>query len=227
MIDCYIPLRTDPDLLGQAIESMYDQVDNFIVINNTQQDLTSLFKYVPKVEFLNPFDPMCFEQSINTAVKHSYGYKKNHDYLFWCHNDIIVRAGAVEALFKKYEEVKHTKWGVIYGNYDTFCLINPNFFIKEDIWGEVNLFPNYFGDNHRYRLMDLRGYSRLDAEGVKDLVFHIGSQTIMRHPYFKTINNLTFALEQQLYINIWGGLSPNELNADPTCGGLYPIMEEK
>ena len=35
MIDCYIPLRTDPDLLGQAIESMYDQVDNFIVINNT------------------------------------------------------------------------------------------------------------------------------------------------------------------------------------------------
>jgi hypothetical protein len=123
----------------------------------------------------------------------------------------------------RYEEIKGNKWGVVYSKYDVLCLINPHFFIDEDIWGDPALFPNYFGDNHRYRIMDLRGYTRFECPESAPLVTHIGSQTITRHPYYGMINGLTFDLEGQLYRKIWGGGPGEERGTDPTVGGLYPL----
>jgi hypothetical protein len=222
---CYIPLREDEDLLRQAIVGLYDQVDSFRVINSTQRDLTDYLKEVDpvsKISFIEPFSPLCFEQALNTAIKNSI-LEGDTEFIVWGHNDIIVQPGAVDALVEKYEEVKGTKWGVIYGMYDTLCLFNPRFFIDENIWGDPSLFPNYFGDNHRYRLMDLRGYSRHECSKAAQLVKHIGSQTITRHPYYGIINGMTFDLEGQLYRKIWGGGPGSETVTDPTCYGLYPI----
>lgn len=224
MRTCYIPIRRDIDLLLNAISSLYEQVDNFIVINNTEDNLKlpiSVIDKKDKVYFIDTLEPLCIEQSLNLAIKNRYFIQKEHDFMLWAHNDIVAQPGAIEALFKKYDEVKDTKWGIIYGCYDTLCLYNPNFFVKENIWGEPLLFPFYFGDNHRWRMMDLRGYARIDAD-MDGLVKHLGSQTIKRHDYFRHINDLTFNLESQLYVNIWGGPPSKETNNDPTCGGLYP-----
>ena len=222
---CYIPLRTGEDLLFNAVKSLYDQVDAFMVINSTEKDLFPLFEEMDKgrkVNFINPTDPLCFEQAINVAIKHAY-WLHQAPYIIWAHNDIVVSPGAIDALLETYEQVKDTKWGVIYGQYDVLCMFNPKFFIEENIWGDPALFPNYFGDNHRYRLMDLRGYARINAPNVADKVTHIGSQTIRNSAYHGRINALTFDLESQLYVRIWGGIAPNETNADSTCGGLYPL----
>jgi hypothetical protein len=220
---CYIPLREDEDLLKQAINGLYNEVDYFRVINSTGRDLRPYLADIDvehKITFINPTTPLCFEQALNTAIKDSLPFKD--DCIIWGHNDIIVQPGAVNALMEKYEEVKGTKWGVIYGMYDTLCLFNPKFFIDENIWGDPALFPNYFGDNHRYRLMDLRGYARINCDKSAPLIKHIGSQTINRHPYYGTINGMTFDFEGQLYRKIWGGGPGQETCTDPTCHGLYP-----
>jgi len=222
---CYIPLREDEDLLRQAIIDLYDQVDSFKVINSTQRNIEPYLAEIDpaiKINFINPHSPLCFEQALNTAIKDSV-LEDGMDFIVWGHNDIRVQPGAVDALMEKYEEVKDTRWGVIYGMYDTLCLFNPKFFIDENIWGDPALFPNYFGDNHRYRLMDLRGYERFNCDKAALLIKHIGSQTITRHPYYGIINGLTFDLEGQLYRKIWGGGPGQETYADPTCHGLYPL----
>jgi GT2 family glycosyltransferase len=222
---CYIPLRTGEDLLRNTIDGLYNQVDAFMVINSTERDLFPYFEgHDPehKVNFINPTDPLCFEQAINVAIKTAYWLYKS-PYIIWAHNDLVVYPGAIDALMETYEQYKDTKWGVIYGNYDVLCMFNPRFFVDEGIWGDPALFPNYFGDNHRYRLMDLRGYARINAPNVADKVTHIGSQTIRNSAYHGRINSLTLDLESQLYVRIWGGLAPSETNADPTCGGLYPL----
>lgn len=221
---CYIPLREDEDLLRQAIVGLYDQVDFFRVINSTQRHLEAYLADIDplsKITFITPHSPLCFEQALNAAVKDAVPHK-DVEFIVWGHNDIIVQPGAVDALVEKYEEIKGSKWGVIYGMYDTLCLFNPKFFTNENIWGDPALFPNYFGDNHRYRLMDLRGYSRHNCDKAAQLIKHIGSQTITRHPYYGIINGLTFDLEGQLYRKIWGGGPGQETYTDPTCHGLYP-----
>jgi hypothetical protein len=203
---------------------LYNEVDCFRVINSTGRDLIPYMADIDvakKVTFICPTTPLCFEQALNTAIKDSQVFRS--DFIIWAHNDIKVQPGAVDALIRRYEEVKGTKWGIIYSLYDVLCLFNPAFFVNEGIWGDPALFPNYFGDNHRYRIMDLRGYSRLECPEGGPLVTHIGSQTITRHPYYGIINGLTFDLEGQLYRKIWGGGPGQETCTDPTCHGLYPI----
>ena len=226
MRNIYIPIRANPEILANAVKSLYNQVDGFVIINNTGADLMTYFKDIDidkKMSYINSPDPLCFEQSINVAVKWAYLVDRSHDYVLWAHSDIIAQPGAVDKLFESYEKIKNPKWGILYGCYDVFCLFNPNFFILENIWGDPWLFPNYFGDNHRYRMMDLRGYAKLNAEGMEGLVEHIGSQTIRQNAYFNIINGLTFELQRQLYIKIWGGGPGAETINDPTAGGLYPL----
>lgn len=139
---CYIPLRTGEDLLRNTIDGLYNQVDAFMVINSTERDLFPYFEgHDPehKVNFINPTDPLCFEQAINVAIKTAYWLYKS-PYIIWAHNDLVVYPGAIDALMETYEQYKDTKWGVIYGNYDVLCMFNPRFFVDENIWGDPALF---------------------------------------------------------------------------------------
>jgi len=226
---CYIPLRVGEDLLRNTIHDLYDQIDAFFVINNTERDLIPYFDGYDKehkVNFINPTDPLCFEQSMNVAIKHSYWLRQQKDFIIWAHNDLMVYPGAIDELLATYEANKDSKWGVMYGMYDTLCLFNPRFFVDENIWGDPAMFPNYFGDNHRYRLMDLRGYARINSEKAATKIAHIGSQTIKTSPYYGRINAITFPYEAQKYAAVWGGGPGQETIMDSTCGGLYPLRSE-
>ena len=213
----YIPHLMNEELLVKVIESFIVQVDKIVVINNSLVPL----KYVnEKVVDYIPSDTLCFEQSLNYAIRDSH--KNGSPYLLWAHNDLIAMDNnVVNNLLLKYEEVKNTKWGMIYGDYDHICLFNPQFFYNENCWGDVNLFVGYFGDNHRNRLMSLRGYNFYNADNIH--VNHVGSQTIRNNAIMNYKNGLTFGLWQQLYISLWGGSPGQETIVDSTCHGIYPI----
>ena len=216
---CFIPMRANDNLTLQAIKSLYDQIDEFFILNNSCKALRNELEYDPKITVYDPMTPQCYEQSLNIAAR--WVHEINCPYFIWAHNDIIAKPEVVDLLFKKYDQVKKHKWGVIYSRYDTLCLFNPDFFYKENLWGDVNLFPDYYGDNNRYRLMDLRGWRRYNTEGTEELVEHLGSQTIKQNPDRNLINNLTYDLRAILYARIWGGAPGHETITDPTANGLF------
>ena len=214
----FIPHLKNEDILKQEIDSLINQVDYFFIINNS---LTPLSFIDSKIVDYIPSDSLCYEQSLNVAIR------KSHELnipTLWAHSDLIAHdSNVIDILIEKYEEIKNDKWGVIYACYDALCMFNPEFFYKENLWGDPWLFINYFGDNNRYRLMDLRGWKKYSVEDrTSKLVEHLGSQTIRKHPDMNRKNGLTFDLYGQLYKKIWGGLPGQETINDPTAKGLFP-----
>lgn len=214
----YIPCRANIDVLHNAIQTLMGQVDKFVIFNNTNEPMNLGYD---NVDIVDPPDPLLYGQSLNAAVK--MARKEGTPYCLWAHSDILVQPGAVDALFEKYEEVKDSKWGVIWTNYDSLCLFNPVFFIDEGVYDDVVFFPTYFGDNHRARIMQLRGYGMHTAEKASPLVNHLGSHTIKMNPAYGTRNNLVFGKHGELYRAIWGGGPGQETLTDPTCHGIYPL----
>jgi hypothetical protein len=220
MLTYYTAYRTNEEICVQAVKSLYDQVDSFYIINNSIYDPSINLSGIDKVHVYTPLDGMCCEQSINIAVRDCV--VKGEPYCLWGHFDIIAQPGAVQALIDKYEEVKNTRWGVIYGYYDTFCLFNPVAFEEDNLYGNVNLWSNYFGDTFRYRRMDLLGWQRVVADKCTPLINHLGSQTIRQSSFYGKMNELTFGMYADLYNRLCGGPPGAETNTDTTFGGLYP-----
>lgn len=214
----YLPCKANPDILQGAIDSVQDQVDHIVVFNNTNAPLTLRGKSITIIE---PPDPLLYGQSLNAAVK--MARKEGTAWCLWGHSDIVVHPGAIDALFRKYEEFKDTKWGVIWTNYDSLCLFNPAFFIDEGVWDDVVCFPTYYGDNHRGQLMKLRGYSLNSCPEAADLVTHLGSHTIRMNPEHGIRNNIVFGHHGAIYRAIWGGMPGQETVNDPTARGMVPI----
>lgn len=215
----YVPCAANPDILRNAIASIIDQVDAITVINNTREFIEGLDD--PKISVLEPPDMLLYGQSLNYAVRQTY--RDGEKACLWAHNDILVKPGAVDALYEKYEELKDTKWGVIWTNYDSLCLFNPVFFVEEGLWDDVYLLPTYFGDNLRAHLMKLRGYSMNYAEKAFSLVNHLGSQTIVQNHPFRRKNDIVFSHHGNIYSALCGGPPGQERNTDPTLGGIYPL----
>jgi hypothetical protein len=220
---CYIPCRMDEQLLWNAIETLVNQVDGIKIIDNTNEGLQLKIEGMNynKIKVINPLAPQSYEQSLYIAIKDSIK-EGNTDFCLWAHNDILVQDKAINLLFEKYEEIKDTKWGVLWTNYDSLCLFNPKFFINENLWPEGDsLFRGYYGDNNRYRLMELRGYQKYTADQAGVLVNHLGSKTIHNNPRRMRINGITFGLDGQMYSSIWGGLPGHEIINDPTANGFF------
>lgn len=217
MITIHIPCKSNTELLLKAIQDLYFQVDKFYIINNTDNEQLILSDPENKVEVITPIASLCYEQSLYASVKHSI--KINSEYCLWAHTDIEVKPGAIQLLLEKYEEVKNSKWGVIYGQYDALCLFNPQYFINEHDKGDI--FTSYFGDNNRYRRMNLLGYNIYNADKVNPLVNHIGSHNIKFNSKERSKNDLLFGLTGQLYQSIWGGMPGCETVTDPNPRGLY------
>ena len=216
----YMPCSANPEIMFDAVRSVKDQVDSVEVINNTMVPFAWPVDLAKsgKIKEMMPPDSLLYGQSLNYAVRASD--RQGLPYCFWSHCDIVVQPGAVELLFAKYEEVKDTKWGVIWTNYDTLCLFNPRFFIDENRWDDSYFFAQYFGDNHRARFMTLLGYSMLDVPEAGKLVTHIGSHTIKNRSYALK-NGIMFPHCARIYVELWGGGPGNEINTDVTLGGIY------
>jgi hypothetical protein len=214
----YIPYILNEELLSRVLDSFINQVDKIIVINNSLVPLKysneKVVDYIPPVIF-------SFESSLEYAMRQTV--KEGREYLLWAHSDLLALDNdVIPSLLLKYEEVKNSKWGMIYGAYDTICLFNPKFFVDENIWPDTSfMFTNYFGDNNRNRLMLLRGYTFHNGDNIH--VNHVGSQTIRNSAGMNYKNGLMFPLWQQLYIKMWGGMPGQETINDPTCNGIYPI----
>lgn len=217
----YVPCRTDEEMLYNMLRSVQGQVNDVVVINNTGHTLDIPKDIRNMVMVIDPPDQLLYGQSLNVAIKHAA--KAGYKYCLWAHSDIRLQPNAIYTLMKYYETIKDTKWGQVLTNYDSLCLFNPDFFIKEDIWDDVILFPQYFGDNHRHRLMELRGYNIYTCDEAAKLVHHIGSHTIKNHNEYWKRNEYAFKYDSMLYAELWGGNPHQETVTDPTCHGIYPV----
>jgi len=215
----YIGYTQDEGLLSKVIDSFINQVDKIIIINNSLIPIS--YKNEKVVDYI-PSDTLSCEQSISYATRCEH--TRGSPYVLWCHNDLIsISQNIVERLIDKYEEIKDTKWGVIFGHYDHICLFNPEFNYKENIFSWNIMFPSYFGDNQRYRLMDLRGYIKYNLQFTDSEVNHIGSQTIRNNAIWGLLNGWTFPMYAELYNKLWSGSPGQETNNDPTCHNIYPL----
>lgn len=214
----YIPCATNPHILYEAIESLDEQVGTFRIINSTGKPLK-----VPttKAVIYDSPVPLLFGQALNFAIQEVE--RRKDPFCLWAHNDIVVKPGAIDALFKKYEEVKDRKWGQILSNYDSLCLFNPRFFVDHNMWEEFMMFPFYFSDKHRARLMNLIGYEIHDCPEASELVYHKESNSIRYDPAFRIRNEYMFEQHGAIYRKIWGGDPGQEKNTDATVRGLYKV----
>lgn len=101
------------------------------------------------------------------------------------------------------------KWAAIFTHHDVLACYNTA--AIADIGGWDTTFPDYFSDNHNYRLLRLKGYEMLQLENhtVEHGVNGQGSQTINSDPVLHRTNEILFPAYAQLYREIWGG-SPGE-----------------
>lgn len=214
MITVYMPCATNPHILYDAVRSLENQVDRFCIINNTGEPLEMVSI---KMDIYDSPVPLLYGQSLNYAIKKT----KDEPYCIWAHNDIIVKDGAIQALLNKYEEVKDTRWGQILSDYDSLCLFNPKFFVEQGMWEEYMLFPFYFSDNHRARLMTLTDYKIYSCSEAAEKVHHLGSNSIRFDFQYRRRNEWMFKHHGNLYREIWGGDPGFERVSDATLGGLY------
>lgn len=229
---CYIAYGGDKHLLDKAIQSLYDDgICNvvpgrpIVVMDNTLQLTVNDLPWY--CELITPSDRLLHGQSINAFIR--MALKNKEDFVMSLHTDAVVHKGAIQNLIDAYEKHGNKKWGCIVtgtGLGDAFCLWNPQFSLKEDIWHDPFLFPMYYMDNNFYRLMDLRGWTRLNV-GENNLITHTGSHSIRNSPVFNMKNNIAFKYHGMIYSEIWGGLPGQETIHDCTARGLFPFPKEK
>jgi hypothetical protein len=133
-------------------------------------------------------------------------------------------------MFDKYEEVKDTKWGILFGSGggDVCSFYNPAYFLETGNWCDSKLFADYFTDLHTIRLMEFHGWSLVKSHSDADcqLVLHEGSHTIKENVRAKKMNDLLQGSWRGLYSKIWGGDPGKETITDPYASGIFPRSDK-
>ena len=198
----YIPYVNRPDLLLKAVQSLGKYAAKVVVIDNSEnQDVETK---VPGTDVFKPCVPLSFTQSQNWMMKTS-------DIYIWMHVDAEASEDAYEKLCAKVEEVKDTKWGVIYMRYDIFSAVNGK--AGRELGGYDNVFMDYSSDVDFYHRLDLAGLKRINL-GHPDIK-HVGSQTIKSDVVLGIKNAFMGSSRHDYYLKKWGGPGGFEVYKTP------------
>jgi hypothetical protein len=199
MYKIFIPYVNNIDCLKEAINSLGKYKDSIIVIDNSpNQDLEI------DVKIIKP------EKPLKTAQTFNFMFENGEDIFFFMHSDAVASETAYEQLSLKTEELREEKWGMIFTNYDSFASFNKKAFLE--VGGADEKFTRYFFDNDLYRRVRLEGYKEIKTDIE---VQHKASMTIKSDPNLMAENNITFPLEEQYYIQKWGGKPQEEIYIVP------------
>jgi len=220
MPNFYVLCGTDPNLGRTAIESVLASgySGKLYLMNNMDSDVSLLFSDLP-IEIVDAPVKLTMAQTANWIVK--LAIKQGQDRIFTLPDDAIIKPGAIEPLLEKYEEIKNEKWlNIGYPSSSAFfTLANLNAYEEEQVWWDTFLFPMYWCDYHWLRIMRLRGWQDMFVE-ERNLVEHLGSENIKRHPGMRMRNYMIFEFNKATYEKIWGGEAGHETITDITAGGL-------
>lgn len=144
-----MPAYNQAQYIEEAIESVINQVDTLIVVNDGSTDRTGLVleKYKGKIARVSYQGNQGTAFAINKGIEHLQDY----DWLTWVSSDNIYRPNWMESLKKKIDK----NVGAIYSGYNwggrtyqfinyapekliqsTSCFFGPCFLIRKDVWQE-------------------------------------------------------------------------------------------
>jgi hypothetical protein len=225
----YIPFACNIDALNRCVESVLSQIDDFscfngrkiVIQNDSQQDISSLIVHPEAVEIMEaPYRiKLVHAQQGNWMIQDAI--HTSQPFALTVHADAEILPGAMQDILERYEELKDTKWGIIFGGKDwqVFGCYNPQFFVQEDVWFDPFLFPFYYMDNHMHRIMGLRGWPVYSSHSPIATIKHKSSHYLKEDSIFRRKNDIAFPAHGSIYTQIWGGLPGQERVTDPWANG--------
>jgi len=194
-----IPTLNRADLLNEALEKYFEdfqETEIFIVDNGNQSIITREEKFA----IYRPTENLGVAKSWNTIM--DYAEKIEATHVLMLNDDIYLgkTEHGIKVLLKSNENADFIN------SFHNWC----SYILTVDAWKKAGkfdeeFFPAYFEDNSFDYKMTLIG-AKKEWTSFLDPFTYRNSMTIAKDP---TINN-RFALNRQMYINMWGGLPTEE-----------------
>lgn len=194
-----IPTINRADLLNEALEKYFEDFQDteiFIVDNGNQSIITREEKFA----IYRPTENLGVAKSWNTIM--DYAEKVEATHVLMLNDDIYLgkTEHGIKVLLKSNENADFIN------SFHNWC----SYILTVDAWKKAGkfdeeFFPAYFEDNSFDYKMTLIG-AKKEWTSFLDPFTYRKSMTIAKDP---TINN-RFALNRQMYINMWGGLPTEE-----------------
>jgi hypothetical protein len=129
----------------------------YIIDNSEDREIEKNIDKFLDAKVLYGTQPLTTAQSMNWIRE--IAIKENLDVVSWQHNDAQPIEDTIEKSYQLANEylTNNRKFGVIFTNYDTFCIFNVQALKEVGKWDWVN-FPFYFLDNDYYYRIELLGY---------------------------------------------------------------------
>lgn len=220
----FIPVVNRFDLLEKAVKSVkLDLYDEYIIFNNSEQEIPSLIYENTQFKIWNPERRMTFTETQNAMRQ--YAIDNSFDFYSFMHNDGQIHDDTDIELVK-YAEDSKDNWGVIFTNYDVLCAFNTKSVSKIGTWGDEN-WPTqqngYLLDNDYYRRVRSLGYliKELTNREITYVpmdkvggVSHVGSATLKEPQEQRTWDDQVRSVYDH-YIKKWGGEPGQEKYTHP------------
>jgi len=232
----FIPVVNRFDLLEKAVKGIKtDLYDEYIIYNNSEQEIPEEVYSGTQFKVLNPERRMTFTETQNAMRQ--YAIDNNFDFYSFMHNDGEVHDDTDVALVR-YAESLTENWGVIFTNYDVLCAFNTKAFEEIGPWGDENWPPQqngYLLDNDYYRRVRSNGYAikEITEREVTYVpsdrvggVSHFGSATL-KDPQEQKLWDTQVSFIYDHYYKKWGGEPGQEkyihpYNVEPNPGINFP-----
>jgi predicted O-methyltransferase YrrM len=220
----FIPVVNRFDLLEKAVKGIkLDLYNEYIIYNNSEQDIPEEVYSGTQFKVLNPERRMTFTETQNAMRQ--YAIDNSFDFYSFMHNDGEVHDDTDVELVK-YAESLSENWGVIFTNYDVLCAFNTKAVEHIGVWGDEN-WPaqqnGYLLDNDYYRRVRSSGYvikeitdrevTYVPADRVGG-VSHFGSATLKDSKEQATWDSQVVSVYDH-YFNKWGGEPGQEKYTHP------------
>lgn len=210
----FIPVVNRFDLLEKSVKSVkLDLYDEYIIFNNSEQEIPSSVYEGTQFKIWNPGRRMTFTETQNAMRQHAID--NGFDFYSFMHNDGEIHDDTDIELVKHAEDSKDN-WGVIFTNYDVLCAFNTKAVDKIGVWGDEN-WPTqqngYLLDNDYYRRVRSLGYLIKELTDRKITyvpmdrvggVSHVGSATL-KEPEEQRTWDVQVRSVYDHYVKKWGG----------------------
>lgn len=174
-------------LAFNSIKNKSDLKDKILIIDNSEEkELTNHLDKFKEAKIIYATQPLTTAQTMNWMRE--IAIQENLDIISWQHNDAEPLNDTVEKSYElanTYIENKKS-FGVIFTNYDTFCIFSVEALKIVGKWDWV-LFPFYYLDNDYYYRLENNGFEIINTNLA--CIHHNGSSNTMKVDYLRKLNH--------------------------------------
>jgi hypothetical protein len=180
----------------------------YIIDNSEEKEITNHLDDFIGANVMYAIQPLTTAQSMNWI--RDIAIKEDLDVVSWQHNDAEPLNDTVE---KAYEIANNyiksnKKFGVIFTNYDTFCIFSIQALKDTGKWDWI-YFPFYYLDNDYYHRLEISGYEIVETN-LKCKHHNWSSNTLKSDNARKIHHDITDDSSKKLYESKHGEYKPYE-----------------